>query len=164
MGLLLKESLIGLVCCLAGLLLVRLLSFPDTQIDIGVGNVEKDGRLVRGILLDFETPTVDQMHGHATPDDFDSWVKSYVAARLPGTEQLHIDRVPSLSLAAPDTLFHYDVPWSGVVRMRAHMIPPQWGIILRTWGVAFLPYVGVLLLRAIGWQLRRRVVRSTDHR
>jgi hypothetical protein len=153
---LLREVLLGAVLCLAGLLLARLLHFPDTGITVGIGSADRNGSPGRVIILDFDTPTVDQLQGHASIEDFDAWISTLVAEDLPDAGQLPVVRVPSLAEAGPDTVLQYTIPWSGFQKLKLRMVPPQRGFVWETWGTVILPYAGTTLVRMLARPFRKR--------
>jgi hypothetical protein len=135
------------VLSVAGIVLVRLIYFPDTEITIGVGTAKTDTVRVRAVLLEFETPTVEHMHGYASVDSFDAWVAAYVTEHLPDAGRLPVVRVSSFADVQTDTILHHAVPWSGFRNLRMRMVPPQRGFLWETWGVAAVPYAAVTVLR-----------------
>jgi len=106
-------------------------------------------------MLDFDTPTAGQMSGFRSVEEFDVWATGYAAAAVGSSASFPLVRVADLRGARPDTILVYVIPWSGFVRMKESMIPPQEGILMTTWLPLVLPYGILAALRLLLWWIGR---------
>ena len=164
--LLVRELAVFVVLLLTGVIATQSISYPNTEIVLGFDVLESAGQKEPAVLLDFDTPTVDQMHGFKTTEDFDRWAKSFVATRLASDEilkpgaDLRVIRVPDLSKSQPKRLLKYTVPLSGLRKMFTQRLVRATFIKLFT--MILLPYGLFLAARSILWVVRiMRTARPT---
>lgn len=142
---LLREALYGLSALLFGIVLVRVLNFPDATVAIGVARMEGG----RGIMVDFETPTAEQMFGFQSVEEFDRWAVQQAKGFVGAVDSLRLLRVGDLASAAPDTIIIRALSWSGFARLKDNLIPPRRGNLMTTWVPLFIPYGAFWLFRLL---------------
>jgi hypothetical protein len=153
-----RESLLFLVTLSVGVIITLLGSYPDTTISIGVDSVDEGGRRVPAVLLDFDTPTVEQMLDFKSHEEFDQWVIAYARSSVKevgfvsADSALRLVRVPDLLKSPPKKLFVYRVPRSGSKKLLSHLFGREY--FADAWSAVLLPSLCLFGARVLFWSIR----------
>lgn len=151
-----QEGVILFLSLVTGVLLCVLISFPNTKIEVGYGHLVRDSTSVPPILIDFDTPTAEQLHEFKSVEEFDQWIVLFAGERLAGESvsispgEMRLVRVPSLKASNPEKLLEYTIPWSGVRKLAQHLWPPRKMNLMIAWVPFLLPYCLTVAARLAG--------------
>ena len=158
-----RESPIFLASILVGLIISLLLFYPNARVHIGFRNIQKHGKVVPTVLLDFDTPTVYQMGQFKSLEEFEISIVAFASSRLDhdgivkaGTP-LTLTRVSDLLGSSPELVMTRTEQWSGLRRLFGHLWPPQRGFFMDSWGTILLPYALLILFRIARFALKARL-------
>jgi hypothetical protein len=150
-----------------GVIVTQNISYPDAKVRVGFDVLDSGGVERPTVILDFDTPTIDQMADFKSTEDFDRWATSFVAIRLAGDSILKsgstsgLIRVPDLTASDPRRLMEYTFPWSGLNKLRSHLLVRDY--IFPLWANLLLPYSLFLVTRGILWIGRKLRRQSPSH-